>query len=221
MHLLLVVIAITVVAGETYSDKVVIDGFGEITLPPGKWLLEHAVTEKKGLPDVYVFKKSGDRLERLTFQKFDQKIAFGIHNYIDSIGDGVSNGIPVHLLKNKDEYAHEAFQTLRPTTKLGETCLLKSLIYTSETRDPWMGNAFVCKWKQGVLVCIHASPMRSLRRQSWRSIRICDRRQRPIEAATSHHQSFRTVPSSSLHCWHTLTERLGWSRSVNATSDII
>ena len=188
MYLLLFV-AFAVAAGESYGDKVTIDGIGEVALPSGKWLLEHAVTpEKKDRPDVYVFKKVGDRLERLTFQKFAPRIAHPIRNYVDSIGDSVSNGIPIHLLGNKRD--HDAYHIVRPAFGSDEE-LRTSLIYTSETRDPWLGAcASSASCKGGVLVCIHAlNHMHCLQRQFGTSIRDCDPR-----------LSEHVVPPSTILC---------------------
>ena len=160
---LTVLLLLSVVVGETYSGKVTITGIGEIKLPEGKWTVEHAVlSEKKtNSPDVFVFKKAGDRLERLTFQKFGPHIALPISAYFDSIGDSTSNGIPIQLLANKND--HDTAHILGPLHKLQithgkTTCLVSSYVYTSETKDPWMSHAFVCDCDGWVLVGVHASP---------------------------------------------------------------
>jgi hypothetical protein len=156
MHILLAVV-LSVVAGENYSGTVMIDGIGDVALPSGKWQLEQAVTtEKKDRPDIYVFKKLGDRLERLTFQKFEAKIAHPVSNYVDSIGDGMSNGIPVSLLNYKSE--HETTFIIRPLFNRNETSVGGSFIYTSEKHHPWMSHYFVCQLQGGVVVCVHSSP---------------------------------------------------------------
>ena len=149
--------------GDSFVEKANIDGIGEISLPPGKWTLEYVVTPEKNTnsPDVYVFKKDGDRLERLTFQKFGPHIAHPISAYFDSIGDSTSNGIPVRLLDWKNE--HDTAHILRPlevreTTGKETTCMASSYIYTGETKDPWMCHAFVCSRNGLVLECVHASP---------------------------------------------------------------
>jgi hypothetical protein len=160
---MLLVLILSFAVGESFSGQAKIDGIGEIALPPGRWTLEHVATPEKktNKPDVYVFKKEGDRLERLTIQKFGPHISHPLSNYFDSIGDSTSNGIPVQLLDRKNE--HDTAHILRPLVvreRSGgkDTCLASSYIYTSETKDPWMSHAFVCDRDGLVLVCVHSSP---------------------------------------------------------------
>ena len=78
-------LTLSLVAGDTFTGTATIDGIGAIALPPGKWTLEHAVSPetKTNEPNVYVFRKEGDRLERLTIQKFGPHIAHPIASYFD------------------------------------------------------------------------------------------------------------------------------------------
>ena len=141
----------------------VIDGIGQIAFPPGSWTVEHVVRHDKNVrsPDVYVFKKAGDRLERLTVQRFGPHISHPIAAYFDSIGDSMSEGIPIQLLDWKN--AHDTTYILRPVVvreRSGdrEICMVATYLCTGETDDPWMSHAFVCDRDGWLLVCVHASP---------------------------------------------------------------
>ena len=152
------VLLLAFVGGDTYSGKVPLPGIGSVALPRGDWLLERTSTpdKSKGEPDVFVFKKVGPRLERLTFQRFGPHISHPIEAYFDSIGDSTSNGIPIHLLNRKNE--HDAVHIMKPVYELELGCKASSYIYTSETKDPWISHAFVNDRKGWILVCVHASP---------------------------------------------------------------
>jgi hypothetical protein len=58
-------------AEKKYVGRAVVVGLGNITFPTGEWSLEfqhmQAPTNGLHLPDYFVFKRGGDRLERLTF----------------------------------------------------------------------------------------------------------------------------------------------------------
>ncbi len=160
---LCVLIAATATVGETYESQVVVESIGTIALPPGKWLFEYSKSfdRKSKNPDVFVFSKVGDRLERLTFQRFGSHIALPIGNYFDSIGDSTTNGVPSRLFDFKDDYAaihilHPVFEMKHSEIKV--TCLGGSFLYASESGNHWMSHAFVSDRNGWVLVCVHASP---------------------------------------------------------------
>jgi hypothetical protein len=115
----------------------------------------------KANPDVYVFKKTGDRLERLTFQHHGPQASQSIGAYFDSIGDSTSAGMPRRLFDLKDDY--DAVHILRPIFQIEKTgskvtCLGGSFFYSSESGNHWMSHAFVSDRHGWVLVCVHASP---------------------------------------------------------------
>ncbi|MFN9035368.1 MAG: hypothetical protein ACK5YO_03675, partial [Planctomyces sp.] len=112
---LLLLFVLSLTAGETYSGVVTIDRVGQVALPPGDWLLEYAFTPdiKSNNPDIYVFKKRGDRLERFTIERYGPHIAGPIDSYFDSIGDLRANGIPLRLLNYKSNGEHDLVDMLR------------------------------------------------------------------------------------------------------------
>ena len=159
------VLILSIIVGGTHQGRITIAGIGEVQLPPGQWILERAVVpdESSHTPEVFVFKKVGDRLERVTFQRFGPHIARPIEAYFDSIGDSMSNGVPIHLLDFESD--HDTAHIMRGIIKLEATrektiSLKSSYIYTSERKDhfPWMSHAFVRDCGGWVLVCVHASP---------------------------------------------------------------
>lgn len=161
----LLCLTFSIAAGETYSEFVSINGVGRISLPLGKWTVEHSVVPRlaENSPEVYVFRKEGTRLERLTIQKFRRGIAHGVFNYFDSIGDSTSQGIPIHLVNNKSE--HDTISILRAPQAFvfdnGKPVGARaSYIYASEdeAKDPWISHAVVFTHNGDVFICVHASP---------------------------------------------------------------
>ena len=160
---LCILFAVAATPGEIYESHALVEGIGKIALPPGKWLLEHSKSFEKqsNNPDVFVFKKVGDRLERLTFQRFGSHIAHPIGAYFDSIGDSTSNGVPRRLFDLKDDY--DTVHILRPVFEIERsgnkvTCMGGSFLYSSESGSHWMSHAFVSDRNGWILVCVHASP---------------------------------------------------------------
>jgi hypothetical protein len=157
-----VVDPVEVNAAEVYTDKAKIEGLGEISLPPGKWELEIAVKQTKEYPyDLYVFKKQGDRIERLSFRRVPPEIAGRITSYADSVGDSFSKGIP---LRGKEKCAHDTAHILSPLTPFRktdgrDTAASISYIYTSEKEEvPWMSHACITEEGGAVMISVHASP---------------------------------------------------------------
>jgi hypothetical protein len=138
-----------------HQVTVALFGIGEAKLPPGKWLLERVGIQKS--KDVYLYEKDSPRLERLSFQLFKGDKAKPLTKLIDSIGDGVVNGIPRGVLR-PGEAEVGASQILLPATNVNESSLAMTSIGTVENGIPWMNHVVVCNWKNGVLVCVHASP---------------------------------------------------------------
>ena len=152
-----------VIQEPVYSGVSHVDGLGDVAFPPGDWTLEHRTspTDEEGMPDAYVFKRKGDRLERLSIKRFEPVGALTIGSYFDSIGDSMSNGTPMKIVGKKSE--HDSVHILAPVKDLQTSngkvvCKVSSYIYTSETKPPWMSHAFVCLIDGWVLVGCHASP---------------------------------------------------------------
>ena len=70
--LALIFVAIIAVAGDPISGDVELSRLGKIHLPEGKWTAEHTYlpTKESKQPDCFVFRKLGDRLERITVIRY-------------------------------------------------------------------------------------------------------------------------------------------------------
>ncbi len=160
----LYLLAMCICPGETYTEAVKIDGIGQVALPSGEWELE--ITRVSDDPmhahDIHVFKRLGERLERMTLQRFSGNLVHPIGAYFDSIGDSTSEGVPTSM--NDFKSAHGSVYILRGMEELsrtegGITCFGASYVYTSESSDAhWMSHAFVCENEGEVIVCVHSSP---------------------------------------------------------------
>ena len=164
MALMLLCLSILFPQDTIYSGTAKVVGLGDVSFPEGEWILEHRTkpTDKHGVLDAYVFKRKGDRLERLSITRKAPENALSIDCYFDSLGDSMSNGIPVQITeaKSKHDTAH-IFAAPRGVALSNGNVLCKtaSYVYTSEDHQPpWMGNAFVCSVDGWVLVVCHASP---------------------------------------------------------------
>ncbi len=83
-----------------FSGHTSVEGLGSFTFPPGEWTLEfqrihHAATQNKGQADYTVFKKLGNKEERLTFLQFPASSpAQQLQHYLDTVGETLGDGIP-------------------------------------------------------------------------------------------------------------------------------
>ena len=68
---------IAVVVGEPISGDVEVKRLGRIHLPEGEWTVEHTFlpTKESKQPDCFLFRKQGDRLERITIIRYRPEIA--------------------------------------------------------------------------------------------------------------------------------------------------
>ena len=92
--LALIFVAIAAVAGDSMSGDVTVARLGKIHLPDGKWMIEHTYvpTKESNRPDCFVFRKLGDRLERIAIIRYRPEIAQKkAYMYADSIADSIGN----------------------------------------------------------------------------------------------------------------------------------
>jgi hypothetical protein len=159
MHLVCLV-TLCLCPGEVFTETVKVNGVGEIALPPGEWELE--ITHLDGIPEhgceTHVFKKCGERLERMSVQRFSGRFAHPMPAYFDSIAMSFSHGIPTPLAES--ENVHDSVCPIGDVEELdGDDALMASYVYTGNTDETnWMSHAIVHDHEGVVIVCVHASP---------------------------------------------------------------
>jgi hypothetical protein len=82
-----------------YSGRTAVAGLGEIAFPAGEWLFEFQriqhQTNSAFIPDHFVFKRVGNRLERLTFLRYPPTTSpRRLDHMLDTIGETMGDGIP-------------------------------------------------------------------------------------------------------------------------------
>lgn len=82
-----------------YSGKTAIEGLGTIVLPAGEWILELQSTRPAAdTPqhrDYFIFRRAGSGLvERITFLRYSPKYSLPLSHMLDSLMEGLGNGIP-------------------------------------------------------------------------------------------------------------------------------
>lgn len=148
---------------EPVSGEVEVPRLGRIRLPDGKWTIEHNYlpTRESKLPDCFVFRKIGDRLERVAFIRYRPEIAQKrAYMYADSIADSVRFGIPSFL--NSDFVTHARteyeIEQLNTPKDWNESDLELTYVYTSKNEAPWMSHSYIRLKSNWVIVGIHSSP---------------------------------------------------------------
>ena len=111
--------------------------------------------------DIFVLKRKGDRLERLTFQIVSPADKLQVANYFDSIFMATSNGLPQRIVGNKNE--HDSGNTLISPTDMQSlngisNCKRGVYIYTSDTKPHWMAYSFIGEIDNRIVICVYASP---------------------------------------------------------------
>ena len=152
------------IGNSEYTGVSKIDGLGKVLLPPGTWELERRVKPADiaiNNRDIFVFKRKGDHLERLTFQIVSPEDKLQVANYFDSICMGTTNGLPQQIVGNKNE--HDSGHTLISPVDMQslngiENCKRALNIYTSDTKPSWMAYSFVGEIDDGIVICVYASP---------------------------------------------------------------
>ena len=157
--LALIFIAVTAIAGDPVSGDVAVARLGRIQLPKGQWMIEHIYlpTNESRHPDCFLFRRLGDRLERIAILRYRPEIAQKkAYMYADSIGDSIEMGVP-HFIKADSRAFDECEQIGRPSDwKLDELEL--SYVYTSKTEASWMSHSFISLKSDWIVVGVHSSP---------------------------------------------------------------
>ena len=148
-----------------YSGVSKIDGLGKVALPSGTWILERRLKPEDDVTkrDIFVLKRKGKRLERLTFQIVSEEDKLSVGTYFDTICMGTSNGVPMEIDGDRRKNDHDTGHTLIAATKIrpsnGITNCMRALnIYTSDTKPDWMAYSFVGEIDKRVVICVYASP---------------------------------------------------------------
>ena len=140
-----------------------IDGLGEVALPPGTWTLERRLKPEDHVykRDIFVLRRKGSRLERLTFQIVSQEAKLSVGSYFDTICMGTKNGLPQELVGNKNEH-HSGHTLISPVDMQSlngiENCKRALNIYASDTKPNWMAYSFVGEIDDRIVICVYASP---------------------------------------------------------------
>ena len=162
-----------------YRGMANIEGLGEVSLPLGVWMLEQRINPAGNdiNQDIFVLKRKGDRIERLTFQFVSSEDKLPVASYFDSICMATSNGVPQRIVGNKN--VHDIGHTLINPTKMQpvngisncERCLN---VYTSDTEPNWMAYSFVGEIDDRIVICVYASPS-VLSPEAFEDVYICSK----------------------------------------------
>ena len=146
-----------------YTGVSKIEDLGEVSLPPGTWTIERRVKPSENAinRDIFVLKRKGDRLERLTFQIVSPEDKLPVGNYFDSICMATTNGLPQRIEGDKNE--HDSGHTLISATDMQslngvKNCKRAVNIYTSDTEPNWMAYSLVGEIDDRIVICVYASP---------------------------------------------------------------
>ena len=157
---------------QSSAEKIAIDGLGEIALPDGKWGVElvHRSTPAQKTPDVFILRKVGDKIERITILRYPPEIKMLAYVYCDSTADSTFFGIPRFLESEYDklrEKRGEAKVTLkkdaviemvRIPTNFDSKHLEMTNVYTDSTEMNWMNNAIISESDECVFVMLQSAP---------------------------------------------------------------
>jgi hypothetical protein len=82
-----------------YTGRAAIDGLGTIAFPAGEWLLEaqsaQSAADTPPHREYFIFRRVGGALvERITFLRYPPKHSPLLSHMLDSITEGLGNGIP-------------------------------------------------------------------------------------------------------------------------------
>lgn len=146
-------------ASATISGDIDVARLGKIHLPEGLWVMENSLlpSRESKLPDCFVFRKLGDRLERITFLRFRPEIALKkAYMYADFVGDSFEKGIPTYI-KRLSGKSSEVLQLGRPDDWESDRLEL-TYVCTSENEPPWMSHSIITVKSKWIVVAVHSSP---------------------------------------------------------------
>ena len=148
-----------------YTGKATVAGLGNIAFPPGEWSLEFQriqhPTNVVFMPDYFVFKRIGDRLERLTFLRHQPTVTpRRLGHMLDTIGETLGDGIPSEAKKSGDEWADRIHpMSLMPASPTAtERQIQYSFIYVRPSPAPaWLCHSILFFHDKSAIVIAHAS----------------------------------------------------------------
>ncbi|MCD8535822.1 MAG: hypothetical protein LR011_13975 [Verrucomicrobia bacterium] len=148
-----------------YTGKAAVAGLGTIAFPEGEWSLEfqriHAPTNDLHVPDYFVFKRVGDRLERLTFLRYPPTTTpRQLGHMLDTVGETMGDGLPWEL-KNAASRSGGVIHPLRvepPVPSATERHVTFSFIHVHPSPAPsWLCHAFLFSHDSSAFVIAHSS----------------------------------------------------------------
>lgn len=148
----------------SYQGTTQIAGLGTVAFPPGEWLLEfrriEPSTSNYQLPDYHVFKRKGDRLERLTILRYLQTdTPRQLALMLDTVGETLGDGVPWPDKKEKNPVG-EMFplRTDPAEPKLTERHLGYSFIHSlPQPAASWICHTHLFLQDNAVIIIAHAS----------------------------------------------------------------
>ena len=146
---------------EPLSGEVELPRLGKIQLPEGKWTVEHTYlpTKESKRPDCFVFRKFGDRLERVTIIRYRPEIAQKkASTYADFIADSIGKGIPYFINNDLHALVHDAIEQLGRPKDWDDNELELTYVYTGKKEAPWMSHSFITLRSDWIVIGIHSSP---------------------------------------------------------------
>ncbi len=160
--LVLIFVVMAAVVGEPHSGVVELPRLGKIQLPEGKWTVEYTYipTKESKRPDCFVFRKLGDRLERITVIRYRPEIAQKKASmYADSIADSIEKGVPAFINKNDlQALVHDEIEQLGQPKDWDDNELELTYVYAGKKEAPWMSHAFITLRSDWIVIGIHSSP---------------------------------------------------------------
>jgi hypothetical protein len=148
-----------------YTRTAVVASLGKIAFPAGEWTLEFQrlqnPTNSVFIPDYFVFKRVGDRLERLTFFRYPPTTTpRPLASMLDTVGETMGDGLPWEEKKAEDR-SRGPIYSLRidpPSPSATERRITFSFIYAAPDPAPsWLCHAFLFSHDSSVFVIAHAS----------------------------------------------------------------
>lgn len=158
--LALIFLAMAAVVSEPLSGEVELPRLGKIQLPEGKWTVEHTYvpTKDSKRPDCFVFRKLGDRLERIAIIRYRPEIAQKKASmYADSIADSIEKGVPFFIGDDLHTPAHDEIEQLGRPNDWNDNELELTYIYTGKEEAPWMSHSFISLKSDWIVIGVHAS----------------------------------------------------------------
>jgi hypothetical protein len=156
-------------AERQFSGKAQVDGLGLVAFPPGEWSLEFtriqpAKNDSKR-PDYFVFKKAGDRIQRLAFLRYSPAIARKhLYALMDGLAETMGDGVPMQDTKDPGDFGSAAFPIRQVPTDITDDVTVTRVIEYSfistrrSTGVSWLCHTVLFSTDGWVFVIVHTSP---------------------------------------------------------------